>query len=674
MPVFGVLFLVLQIAPGFLLSAFLDPEKKLSRAETLFASVALGSASSAFLLLSLLLITRSWSAALPLLWISLIASGVLVLLRTVKGKGLSLPAGVDFRFIFSGSSAVLLALLLLYYAILLGVFFIDELGFPSAILKGWGDVAYHLDMIGRLKTADPFVLEHPIVSGGRLTYPFMINLLSALYERIGFSKSVAWHLPVFLFGTGFFFLIFLLGNRIYRDAKFAAVLVLLVFFGGGIGFLWFFQDIGAAWQNGGADAVVSTLTDPPHEYTHLDNRTGGKSTNFDAPHNIVWIVPAVSFLSHQRSFVFGASVAVLLFLGFLLYRGSPKLWRWGILWGMIPFLHAHTFIAVSIIIAFWFFYDIKNWVSWLKGGVLGGIIALPQILFLMPEGVGSEGSSFFRPWLGWMTCPHGIKWYACDPGAEGVDSNPLWFWTKNFGFVFFAWIIGVCVFFLSKRNEETYSKIKPFLLPSLVLFLLPNVMLFQPWEFDNNKILYYWWIFAIIISLFLFQTFWSRTIVPFIFIVFVALSAYSGMIDVLARVSNFSENHHGYYGTKEVKMSEWIRENTEPNDRFLSGDGATQFIPMLAGRPIYLGYPGWLWTQGKSDLTQFRGARARSFLLSGNPSQVCEDGIKYVLWDNDLLRTYPGANRSIISSAAEVVFSQNLGYEKREILEIKCPE
>jgi hypothetical protein len=541
---------------------------------------------------------------------------------------------------------------------------------------GWGDIAYHLDMIGRLKTADPFLLEQSIASGERLTYPFLINLLSALYERIGFSKLIAWHLPVFLFGVSFFFLIFLLGKRIYRDSKFSLVLVLLVFFGAGIGFLWFFQDLWVAWHRGGVEAFFSTLKDPPHEYTHLDNRTGGKPSSFDALHNIVWIVPAISFLSHQRSFVSGASVVALIFLGFLSYRGSSKLWRWGIVWGMIPFLHTHTFIGISVILFCWFFYDTKNWLSWLKGGILGIIIALPQIMFLMPaQLLGREGSSFFKPWLGWMTCTHNRKWYVCDPNGNGVDSSLFWFWTKNFGSVFWVWIVAICAFFILKgeRQKEYRSKTKPFIFPSLLLFILPNVMLFQPWEFDNNKVLFYWWILASICSLFLFQTlFESRRVVPYIFIIFVTISVYSGMIDVLARIPN--SRYYGYYGQKDIEVSKWIRENTKPNDRFLTSDSVTQFIPILTGRPIYLGFPGSLWSQGKNDLIQERRQRAWSFLVSGNPWLICEDGIKYVFWDSDLLRTYPKSKYERVLLRSNVVFSQNLGSGKREILEIRCPQ
>ena len=60
--------------------------------------------------------------------------------------------------------------------------------------------------------------------------------------------------------------------------------------------------------------VAKLFTNPAHEYTHLDNRTGGKLNGLDANNNIVWMVPVVSFLAHQRSFTIGLTIfSILLF-------------------------------------------------------------------------------------------------------------------------------------------------------------------------------------------------------------------------------------------------------------------------------------------------------------------------------------------------------------------------
>jgi len=208
-------------------------------------------------------------------------------------------------------------------------------------------------------------------------------------------------------------------------------------------------------------------------------------------------------------------------------------------------------------------------------------------------------------------CTHNNNWFSCDQGVAGVDTNPFWFW-----------IIAVNIFFfLSGKNGEEYSsKIKPFIVPSLLLFIIPNIFLFQPWEFDNNKILFYWWIFSLICTISLFQHFYKRlSIIPYVFILFVFLANFSGMIDILSRIYHFRGNYYGYYGLKGIEGAKWIQENTSPNARFLTSNNPNQFIPMLTGRPIYIGYSGWLWSQGKGYLMHLRQDIARSYLATGDP-------------------------------------------------------
>jgi hypothetical protein len=77
---------------------------------------------------------------------------------------------------------------------------------------------------------------------------------------------------------------------------------------------------------------------------------------------------------------------------------------------------------------------------------------------------------------------------------------------------------------------------------------------------------------------------------------------------------------------------------------------------------------------GQKRLIEQHREHAQSLLRSGEASSVCEDGLDYVLWNGDLLRTYPGADRESLLSAADVVFSYDMGWEKVEIFKLKCPE
>jgi len=600
------IFLCLQLALGSLLAGFLDPDALFSRAERYLMSIVLGTSATVLALLVFLLTTRSWTLSLGLLWALLLISALVLYRKSLHRnplRGYSLPR---LSAVLSPASLVLLALFLLYLGVVLGVLIFNEKGLPTAVLIGWGDTALHLDIIEYLKTSNPFMLQHPVAAGESLSYPFLVDLLSSAYERLGVPKPLAWHIPVLLFGGSFFFVIFLIGKRVLKNMSLSLALTAIVFFGAGIGFLWFFQDLSIAWNANGFHGLISTLQHLPHEYSHLDNRSSGKPFGFAATANIVWIVPAISFLSHQRSFVSGASLAVILILGYLKYKGTRNMWRWGGVWGMIPLFHPHSFAACTIILLAWFFYDLKNWWVWLKGAALGLLVALPEIFILNPPMLhGTHGTSIIKPWLWWMSCTHHNKWYACDPGIKGIDTIPPWFWTKNFGLVFWGWIAAMVYYFAAskKRRLEFSTAVKPFLVPSLLLFLIPNLLLLQPWEFDNNKILYYWWIFAALISLALLKSlFEKRRVFPLVLALFVTISTLSGTIDVLSRIHNFTANHYSYYGEREIVTARWIRENTSPSDAFLTGTNHTQFVPMLTGRPIFLGYGGWLWSAGKGAL------------------------------------------------------------------------
>jgi len=267
-------------------------------------------------------------------------------------------------------------------------------------------------------------------------------------------------------------------------------------------------------------------------------------------------------------------------------------------------------------------------------------------------------------------CTHHNSWFECDNGVRGTDTNIFWFWTKNFGIVFWGWFAAVFFSILYKKTNFTklFKQSSPIIIPSLLLFIIPNLFLFQPWEYDNNKILFYWWILAsvstIIVAKNLFQ---NRRIAIVTFAFVMILSTLSSIVDVMSRITKISANHRGYYSVHDIKVAEWIKQNTPPNARFLTSNFSYQFIPMLTGRSIYLGFPGWFWTQGKESQLIRRNKNTTDFLLAGNPHKMCEDGVNYVLWNRRLLKTYPQANKDNVLTSSKIVYSEN-GSEVLEIL------
>ena len=488
----------------------------------------------------------------------------------------------------------------------------------------------------------------------------MINFISAIFRSFGLDIVLAFQIPLFIFGSLSLLLVFALADRVLRSKNLAILALILVILGSGLGFKVFFEDLQKGYQRNGFIGLSTILADPPHEYTHLDNRTGGKPAEKDTNDNIVWIVPVISFLSHQRSFPLGLAIFSFLLLGLLLYDQDRQFWRFGLVAGLLPLSHAHSFLAFFFLMAslFWFF--LSNWKAWFKFGLLTALLALPQIIYLK---AGSQvlSSGFIRPWFGWMT----------------TDSNPFVFWSKNFGLVFWGWllvlVLGFVLFLIPRFRARIKERLSAeFLFASLVLFILPNLFLFQPWPFDNNKILFYWWLLAIIFGVgsllsFLWQ---QRVWGKLALISFVFLAILAGSLDFAARLGRPRNSNSHYYGYSDsnkdkVASASWIRDNTKPNDLFLTSRDVDPLSVFLAGRPVYLGFEGWLWTEG---LDYSRNRMVAESVVAGDLKKACDEKIAYILLDDDLRRDYPRVDEKKLLEKTQVVFASG----NRQILKIAC--
>src|SRR5205823_2227621 len=139
----------------------------------------------------------------------------------------------------------------------------------------------------------------------------------------------------------------------------------------------------------------------------------------------------------------------------------------------MPLVHFHSFVALVIVGGFLFFIqlfeDLQHWrrsfLSWFWFAIPLLVIALPQTVWISPTHVGS----FFRIQLGWMS-----------------KHDPFWlFWLKNLSLHLFIFVFA---YFLAK------PKLRTFYLAFAGLFALSNVVVFQPHDFDNMKLMLWWFL------------------------------------------------------------------------------------------------------------------------------------------------------------------------------------
>lgn len=684
----ALLFFISAYGLGLRAIHFLDPLGKLSASERFVGRLITGFLGVGFEILFFALATKNITAAGVIAFLmNAVLASTLYRRDFMQWRECLRPHHAK-RVFLSWHGWVLGLLLVLFGGVVFQVLVVDSNGFPSGTFIGWGDVAYHLDMIGHLAGSDPFVLDQPIANGATLSYSFLVNVLSAALLRFGLSLFSAWYIPAALFSITLVFGLYAFGKRLFSGRMLAIVLVVLVLFGGGLGFIYFFQDLHAVYRLDGWAGIPTFLNAPLHQYTHMDMRTGGKPQSADSPLNIVWITPAISFFSHQRSFALGASLFIFVLLGWMTY-GAAKLpeerryfMRWLPLLGFLPFVHAHTFIAAAIVFSalaagtIIMRGDVKPWVV---GGAAAFLIALPQMVFMLhAKLIGAEtGTSLLQPWWGWMTCQHSLSWFRCDPGTVGTDTSVVWFWTKNFGIIFWGWLISMPIVLRFTSSPS----IRALIPASLLLFMVPNLVLFQPWEFDNNKVLWYWWLLASVMMLASLKLLPWRFLRTSLLVALVLVGSLAGWVDVSSRVHQTLNrvlhepvaDHPGYYGGEELAAASWIRANTKPNDAFLTSDGANNFVPMLTGRPMFLGFPGWLWTQGNANAISFRQAVARQFFRTGDPALLCGMGVRWMMWEPSLLNTYTEAKSANLAQLGNMRFTQDTPYGQRHIVQLYCP-
>jgi len=174
--------------------------------------------------------------------------------------------------------------------------------------------------------------------------------------------------------------------------------------------------------------------------------------------------------------------------------------------------------------------------------------------------------------------------------ANKAGSNLVTFWIMNLGLMLPLILVGWWL--VSKR-------FKVFSLSFGWLFILANLWLFQPWDWDNTKIFIHWYVIAVILAAgaldFLIKS--RRLALKFLGILFFLLAIFSGSLDV-GRLLQYQTHRYRFWDNQQLSLALWVKNNTPPQTVFLTADNHNHWLPALTGRKIVLGYAGWLWTYG----------------------------------------------------------------------------
>lgn len=463
------------------------------------------------------------------------------------------------------------------------VIYQDEKGIFTIGTAGvWGDWAAHLSYVSHFLYSDKISLDHPLFAGAKFAYTFMADFQSAMLMKLGENLISAMTIPGFIYSLALVVLLYYFALRLTKKASSAILTIILYFLGSGLSFIYFFQDL---------------KTSPFSQSLNLWKNTLIEYTNLPA-HNVHWTSFFNTLWLPQRSFTIGLPVGILILslIFWALDKKSNKLFLIaGLISSLLPTIHLHSLLAISVVGFFLIIFLSRNRKIAIKnlfyffGPIV--IFGLWQILYLF-----STGGSGLKFHFGWMT------------------KNESWilFWVKNSGFFFI--LLPIAFWFVGNKLKKIY-------LAFFSLFVLANLVLFQPHDYDNIKIMNYWFLMtALILAIFLVKVFGKNILGKLFVVILFPFLIFSAFLDV----------SHLYFHTsylllnqEDIENARLVGEKTSAESVFLTSDKHNHFLPMLTGRKILMGYRGWLWTYGinyedrfQDELTMYQGGSGAENLLA----------------------------------------------------------
>ncbi len=471
----------------------------------------------------------------------------------------------------------------------------------------YGDLAIHSGMITSFAEQGTFPPNYNILSGTKLCYPFLINLLSSSLYLFGLPLRWAILLPSYVFAfllvIGFYFMSYKATGR-----KTVSILAtLMFFFNGGFGFAYFFE---------GAKADSTAFTKIFTEYYQTP-------TNYN-DHNIRWANTICDMIIPQRTTMAGWCMlmpAFWLLIDAIKTKRTRAFIIIGVFAGCLPMIHTHSFMAFGIVCAVMFFLYlideksvdekkqyVKNWVIF---GAITIVMAMPQLIFWTFQ-QASEGS-FLKFKYDWVN-----------------ENDPfLWFWIKNWGIVFLALIPA----FLNAERG-----MKRFMLAGLVVFIIADLFQFQPLDYDNNKIFFVAYMIAVVAAAEFFVRIYERMNEikgREVMAVMVGICLFTSGILTIGREFN-SGAEYQTFSDADMEFAEFVKENTDPHAVFATNTGHLNSVYVLAGRTIFVGPNNFIWTHGIGSEYTNRESVLRELYESGSITELKsiaeENNIKYILY------------------------------------------
>ncbi len=492
----------------------------------------------------------------------------------------------------------------------------------------YGDLAMHLGFIESLTQQGTFPPQYSIYPGQQIDYPFLVDAASASLRF--FALDLRWSVicpsVVMLFAV--FYGFWLLADFLTEKLPPTLMAWLLFVFNGGFGFVLFLT---------GRISWTELLTGFYRTPTNL------------VEEDLRWVNVLCDMLIPQRTTMAGWCVVLpalyLLLLAIRRTLAGESARRetavLGVLAGAMPMIHTHSFLALGVLSAGWFF------AFWGKAGKQGVrkefvllyvrygveclLLALPQLVVWTFDAASTGNLLWFNP--GWV---HGqMPW--------------LWFWVVNVGPVFLVMLL--MMFFLRGDRARLFWG-------ASALFLLANCIAFQPNPYDNNKLLYIWYMITDILVC---QWLWQCLLAcrpPVLRKAAAAFLVVTGTLSGLMTLLREAVSEYQLLSPAQVEAAQFIGQNTPPDSVFLTSTDHTNPVSVLTGRNIVCGSSLYLYYHGID--TSRREAQLPEMYAGGEAFErgAREYGIDYVYISSSETSHY-AVNEDYFSENYDLIYDRS---------------
>jgi hypothetical protein len=554
------------------------------------------------------------------------------------------------RMATSGALTLFIGVAFVFWHVFARAMFVRNGGIFTGVDNNLGDLPFHLSIITGFVYGENFPPVHPEYAGARLTYPFVVDFVAAMFVRAGATLEGALFWENFVLALSLVVLLYRFALKLTRGDRLAALITpALTFLSGGLGWWMLVRE----WS-GGRLGLFELLGRLPHDYTITSDgvfRWGNAITTLLVPQRGLLLGLPLALIvitqwwaateeeeglkergerekeagekpverkgksngkAKRVSTATRASVApplpALNFFPFTLSTSMQRMIGAGVIAGLLPLVHAHSFVVLMLMggcLALLF----PRWRLWFIFFAVTLIIAAPQMWWATRESAARAGSFF-----GWQF------------GWDRGEQNALWFWLNNTG-LFIPLLLAAMLW--RGRAPVVSKRLLLFYLPFTLLFIISNAGKISPWVWDNIKVLYYWYLASVPLVALLIARLWRLHAATRVASVVLLLAlTISGGLDVWRVVSGASEQRE--FDEKGIAFAEVIKSATAPRSLILHAPTYNHPV-YLTGRRALMGYAGHLWSQGIDYTT--REAELKR-IYAGAPdaeSLVAKYGIEYAV-------------------------------------------